>query len=496
LVIVTVLFLPLLVLLWFYNHAFLQISVTGSSNGAELTYTITNQSTNDVAEVKTQEHTIKKLLRKGDYEITVQQAETSYVALPTVSGFLSTKTVSAGLQLEKSREFVGNNPGPCMLYADILFSRPCDGNLSELTKHSPATSSSPTVTEAPQVDPNSAEIKSLITFGGQNILLTLDNAYALSVLRPDLTFADYTYLPEFAVTSDYTMQTYDQGFVVYSTDLKTIKYFSSLADTASPIDSPEPDSEISHPVELSTYKNSIGGLFNNEESSSDEASEEKPDSKKLFNGTSEFVFYNTKANNDTYTFNKLYSSGGLCGERKLCLISNNVLDVYDVSSKKAKRLFVVDDVQKILPSPDSLTIIKSNQVVRINPDSKTGFIEYSYGDYKYCGAAQAGAGYVLCLINNKSDKFALYINTAAINKDSIDKKTAELLRDPNISDLSVYKNYIYVSPNLGRPTIYNAQTRGYDYDPDLKQSTNSKIRTRVKEIGIDQSIYTIINPYE
>lgn len=497
LVIALVLAIPLSILYWLYTHAFIQIVVSDPSTNQEITYTIADQNSDKTKEIKTKDHAIKKLVRKGSYEVTVSQEEKSYFAMTKTSGFLSTKKITAKLEAEKHREFIGNDPGPCILYdTNILYSRSCDGNLSDLIKHMPSTNDIPTYTEPFDADPNSAEVRGMINVKGKNILLTRDIVYSLYELTPDFKLSNYVALPDLDIGTDYTLQNFNDGFVLYESGIKSVKYFSSFSKTYTTINIPTIPAKTLNAVELSSYKGSIGGLFNSATTdSNDDASDpDKSSTKKLFTGASSFVLFDNKSENNTYSFDTLYTSGGLCGDKKICLISNQTLDVYDIQNKKARKLFSTQHVQKVLPVGDSFVTIKDTGVLGFNGDFETGSLQYSFGDNEYCGATASNNGYVLCLINRKNDRFALYINPSQENNDSIDKKINILLQDPNVTTVSAYKNYLYISPNLGGE-VYNPATQQYGYDPALVTSTNSKISELVQRAGIDRSIFTVINPY-
>ncbi len=135
LALITVVFVIFIsVFLWFYGHSFIKVSVDMPVNG-EIHYELINQNTKKSSTYTTKASSIKKLVKKGSYEMLVKNQETSSFSVQSTKSFLRTTTINSNLQTEKSREFVGNNPGPCMYYdQSVLISYPCDGSYGDASE--------------------------------------------------------------------------------------------------------------------------------------------------------------------------------------------------------------------------------------------------------------------------------------------------------------------------------------------------------------------------
>ncbi|MDB5164957.1 MAG: hypothetical protein JWL89_583 [Candidatus Saccharibacteria bacterium] len=487
---------PLLILLfifvWIASHGFIDVTVENGS-GKNLTYKVLNQGGDTVATIESADSHIKKIASKGTAQITVDGDSKSYFKITHTKGFLGVTKVVASLQSEKSRQFVGNNPHFCMHYGqDILYSYDCS-EPGGLTAHLPATASTPTTTFT-EKEPPYIPLIGFIDAGGTNKVLATDdeeNSVSVYDIDPDLRLTNAARLAEASASDSQNVLSYKSGFIIYNHGLSKIAYYESPVSSPVSIKTISPDEKTKNPVGLSVYGDGIGALFNDGSDVGDIGLEGNQTTGTIA-GSSQFITY-TQDSAKSYTLNKLYTSGGLCGDTKLCLINSNVLDVYDIGSGEAKYVFSMKDVQRVLPVNGKAVIATNSKVMVLDQESLSGSTQFSYGSGQYCGISQSANGYVLCQITTKDNNVALYINTSQQNTDSIDKKIYGLLQSPDVSDVSAYKNFIYISPNLGQP-IYNLSSGEYEYDPAIKASTNKNINQLIGRLGINTSRYTVINP--
>lgn len=475
----------LLLVLWLASVGFIDVTVKGKPAGS-LTYTVIDRAGNQVSQTKTISDHFHKRLKKGAYQIRIVASEQSSIQVSSVGGFFRTTKINTPLQPEKSREFVGNNPNFCMFYGQgLLYSYNCS-ELGGLTAHLPANSSTPT-TNTSEADAPFILINGIVSLNGINKALVIDDeggGVGLYDIDQELRQTNPVMLTGVSATDAANIANYKSGFVLYPNNLTSLKYFASPSSSPSTITAAKPNPGVTNPVGLSVLGESIGALFNNGTGGSDQAG---PTS-----GKSEFVYYGSGAKR-SYSFSKLYTSGGLCGHDELCLINSSLLDVYDVSQKKPNYIFSIKNVQKAFYVNKTLLIATNDDVIGLDPQSLTGTVQFSYGGSQYCGLNASGDGYVICLMNNKGKKVALHIDPSQNNTDSIDKKVLELLKDPNIDDVSAYKNYIYILPNLGQLKYFSA-INGYDYDPAIKQTAAAHIDKLVQTLNIDTTRYMVINP--
>ena len=191
-----------------------------------------------------------------------------------------------------------------------------------------------------------------------------------------------------------------------------------------------------------------------------------------------------------FGFNKLFSSATLCGTNKLCVLVGKDLSIYDVSSDKAKYLFSVSGVNYINNMATGLLVARDEEILNLNVDTKKGFISYGFGEYNYCGLQNSGANYLLCITNADGKNAALYINPAASNADSIDKKIAALQQMGEVKDISAYGRYIFISPEFGE-LVYSNSLGEFSYNPQTVKVVSKKINQQIDSLGINRKKYLV-----
>lgn len=181
-----------------------------------------------------------------------------------------------------------------------------------------------------------------------------------------------------------------------------------------------------------------------------------------------------------------------CGENQVCGLKGNELIVFDIEGSKLKKLFVVGGVTEAVDSADGLIALRKNDLIRIDVKNRRANIDYTLGDLNQCGVSHDGNQYTVCVIDSTSTKRALLVNTALNNTDSIDQKINKLAQDGHVKTLSVYKTFIYVSPELGERE-YISQIGGFGYSEQKTVDAFEAINKKALELGIDPSVYSIIN---
>ncbi len=495
--VIFVLSLALLVgiLIWISSHSFVSIDIVGGGQGKNSSVEFIKQNSGESSTTTTTNTTFKKLLGKGSYELYVTQDNKSYVALIKIGGFLGSKKVTATILPEKERSFVGNEPDSCMYYDEVLYSADCGSSTNTLKVHTPATANTPTfVTTAPY---EGMGIESLLSIGTKPYLLGATNGdsanHVLFSLDEQLSLRSKTPLPDL-VANAYVAKEYREGFIVYDQSFSDIRYYSSLDSNPEQINIVPPSNDNLSPTSFTTYNMMFGILYNSLSDEGDRGgTTESSNNSNPLEGSSEFVLYQNNSHKSVELHN-LYSSAVLCGNNKLCLVSGSQLDIYDISKEKPKKLYSIQDVQNASYVQNKIIVITSTKVIGLDSGTFSGAIQYSFGKYKYCGFGAAQNGYVICILNPQNQSSALFISPSMDDTSSIDKKALALSEDPNVTSVSTYKNYVYISPNLGQ-LIYRPDLQGYGYDPAIIRSADEAINKRVREVGIDTSKYMVINPY-
>ena len=170
-VIGSLIILALLVFQWISTRAYIEITVDSSGNEA-VNYTLTSRNGSEVMNFEDSSKTVKKLVSKGDYELLVSQGGASHFTAVKTGGFFSTTELRATPVPERGRRFVGDTPKECRYWLDsVLLSYNCEGTISEIQTHVPATAKRPTFSQ-PSPAPTDDVVESLVRVKEGNLLLT------------------------------------------------------------------------------------------------------------------------------------------------------------------------------------------------------------------------------------------------------------------------------------------------------------------------------------
>jgi len=472
---------------WISTVSFIEITVSGQKNN-DLTYSLFNQGNSRTAEIKNRSNTIKKRVVRGNYEILVKQGDLSYFVIVKTNGFFRQTGVTGRLQQEKNRSFVGDNPGSCINYINnTLVSYSCGNTYDKINIHTPATNNHPTYVIPNKNSPITGRINSIIITNEGTLALIKwpENdehlpGYFIYKVDASLGTSNETSMPDMKNDKTYSIKPYKNGFIAYEESREHFLYYNSLRSKPNVISLNKPEAEGVTPVSFDAHNDILATLYST-----------NVDTKKQH---SEIIIY---ANNKSvhYTFNKSYSDVFICDKDKLCLVGGKGMDIYDISGNKPAVLFTIRGVFRVESSQNGPIAFRKNEVLSLNLNRRDGLVEYSMGEYSFGNVQSAVGGYVLALNSSRFKKVAIYIDQKTNNKDEIDKKVSELQKLEEISSLSIYDNYVYISPNLGE-LVYNNSLRAFNYDPAIKKTVNSKINSEIDRLGINRNIYHIVNTSE
>jgi len=498
--IVLIVGLPLLlfVVVFLSGRGSLYIDVKSGTSGQELTYNILNQSNGKSNEVKTTKSSISKSVKKSNYEILVTQGEKSAWTTVKSGGFFKKTRLSVELKPEKNRQFVGYNPSYCMNYiGQVLTSYTCDDSFSNIKIHVPATANQATYTM--NVSTNvQGNVRGIInTQLGPVALVRFfladsdASAYAAYVLGAGLLPAQTATLSGLNPDKVYDIQPYKNGFLAYSDDFSDVKYYASLTTSPESVSIEKPGNTNIKPYLLRTMGDSVVLA------SSDKAEFEARSDPKAIGKVNSVIAVHKDGKTKQFSFNRQFVSAEACGNNKLCLLNtaNNdkmQLFVYDIGDDTPKQLFVLNNITSIQNTDVGLLALSDTRILNLDVDNKTGFVEYSFGDRKFCGLQKDVGGYLLCQTNTKGVNAVLRIDQTSNNSDSIDKKVAGLEKMSEVKNVSVYGQFLFISPDLGE-LVYDNSLGFFNYDPSVKQSVNDKISHQIDVLGVDRNTYHIIN---
>ena len=484
--------LVLVVSMWLLSHSSIEVTISGSPN-VSATYSFIDQTSGKTTvEIKSSSSRIKKTVRKGSYQVVVQRGNSSFSSFIQTKRFLGKTTVFADLQTEKSRKFAGDNPQACMNLVDnTLISYICDYIYANIKVHLPATASSPTFT-LPNPDKTIfGNIEGIVTTAEGTIALVNNHVsensahtiYKLSA-TPNLSSKVVSILGDLNQEKTYSMKPYKTGFLVYDDSLEEIFYYSSASAKPERVAITRPEDTALKPNSLSISENTIVLTFSNSLGGDDIGQgAEQPELA--------VAIYESPQTNQ-FTFKGEFADVRACGNKQLCLLKNKTVDIYDISQKKPRKLFSVPGVNSIESAGQDLLAINDLGIFQIDLGKRSGYMQYDFGDYHYCGLQRQADNYLVCVRDEKGDSVALYVDRTTSDTDSIDKKIVELAKLSEIKKISAQGKYIFISPDLGK-LVYNDSLQIFDYDPTTKKSVNDAINQKINSLGIDRNIYTIIN---
>lgn len=482
-------------LLYFVSsYSFLEVEVAGQPDN--LTYTIQNQQTQKTDHITTKTPKLKRLIPRGSYEVMVKSDAGSTLAITKTGGFLQTTSVSLEIRAERAREFIGNNPKPCFFLYKHLYSMECDNSLESLVRHVPPTTSRPGYTE---------NISLPINALGEGLVLIDDNVHILVQIlsEEDDSGSHFLYpfdggsslgrpvvLTSLDKSGAYSISSYKTGFVTYKNDFSDIKYYSQLGEDPEDITLAAPSLNGVKPTGIFFGEESIMTVY------SDARPEDVHDTEESQpEVNTELVIQDAGTSRSIVLSGPAVSDALVCGSAKVCVLEGDRLAIYDVSGNKQRLLYEVRSVNRIMMLANDLLALRTREVLNIDVDRQIGYVDYSLGDYQYCGIQPERENYILCLIDGASQKSALYINRRTAAADNIDKQVFQLANLPEIDSVSAHGKLIYISPNLG-PTVYLESIGGYGYPKEVRRSVGALIDQSIRKIGIDRNKYQIINTLE
>lgn len=467
------------------SYGFIEVATSGQSGTV---VTVDSKDSKNMDAKKS----FKKFVRKGSHAIDVTADGTSYFAVVSSPGFFGTAVVKPVLQPEKSRTFVGNSPAPCMLIArTILLSSGCGSSVGELQIHKPASKTTPTYVQ---------RISTALTGYYEGLFTLSDSGY--TVIKSDPEYHDQAAHGLYRIQSDfslrlekpldelredgsYTVKPYGSGFVAISSDYSEIFYYPNVRAQGENIATTNESGNRS-----AYYANTEGTAIviayteqdNISTNLDEDHSSNEPSFIRIISGQSQ----------KTYNLEKRYAKLIACGTSRLCGLVNNTLSVYDIGDGSAQHLYDIDAVSDIAYIGEDLLIVRDPGVTRFNPVKQEGHSDYSFGKYKYCGLTRANQEYIVCVVGKNASRSALLIHQSG-SSEAIDQKIYTLSDTEEIASVSAYRNIVFVSPEYNEEGFVNITPSAAE--KQARQTINNKIQALVKQSGIDQRKYQIINPY-
>jgi hypothetical protein len=485
-----------LFLSWLFNTSYISFEAPSGTQGSTK-YELVNQKGKETISFESNEPSFKKRVPKASYEIKVVGDDKSYFEILKTKPFLQSSEVKFNLSPEKKREFIGNSPEACVYYdGSQAISYSCKNELSYMVSHVPATAETPTLTKSFDDDFGHLLAGGLVNWQGKKVLYAqgsgdLESTEQHSLLLEiddSLNVLSSSEVEGLDTDEMNEIQPYKDGFLIYSKNFDQLRYYSNSTEEFETIKIDYPEDKKLQATSIDTFEDRIAAVYTDAEA----AKKADADSGEPQPGKTMVKIHGSEKPKE-FTFKEGVSSVKLCSKDYLCYINGGELSIYDIGGDKQKLMFKVTGVKSAFSADGKVIIERDKDILELDPKSKKGYAQYSFGDYTSCGAAPTdGKGYAVCVMNNKNNQSLLHVDGSAENTDSIDKKVLELLKQPFVTDVSAYKSFIYISPNVGG-LVPDPASGQFTYDPAIKAEAAGAIDSFIKEIGLDTSIFNLIN---
>jgi len=478
---------------WLGTHGTITITLEGSDwdQSSEIELTLIDES-GSASSFKTKARSISRVVRTSQYEVLARGEGHSAWTTVDVGRFLGKRKATLQLINEVNREFVGNTPSSCaMMQEDVLLSYDCGSGFETVKIHMPATALLPTYT-IPVVDAPLGIIEGHIsTTNGPRILARTGDDTQFHVLYEVDTATGK--LIEDRILNDlpkgllFSVQRYNEGYLLYDDSYKNLYYYTEskgIQKINQPI-TPKPNENR---FKLTTSGNRIVRLYSDQ---ADAVDADAPVDEEAIESANNTIYISSDLETIEFSPTRAVVTATLCSDNRLCVVEaidhhENRLFVYDTALLE-EPLYSLGGVDDVRVDPDGNTLlVKDGDVWRFDASSSTAYRVYSLGGYSLCGLGGYYETSMLC-IEAGEQSFMLLLESGSGR--TIDKQAYELREKPDIERVSVYRDYIYVTPALD----WTRTGTGVSYDPDKQLTADKMVQQYVSEVGINTDEYKIIN---
>ncbi|QQS65291.1 hypothetical protein IPO96_01925 [Candidatus Saccharibacteria bacterium] len=423
----------------------------------------------------------KIFIPKGNYAVRVYDKDnkTSLYSAVKISGFLKLSQVKGKLIREYGREVLADNPKSCINWiGGLVVSSDCGGPFAEVVLHKPAMATTPPVAEGDRSI--SGDVESIFSIGGESLVLiqTANLGQSLQVIgkfstsNNEIKFSPTAQLPWIKQSTTYVVNPYRDGFVLSSVADSSIYYYPGLSALDKPQGLSIPQS-TNPSLEIQSFAFSKNGEY--------AVLYSPPIDESVKQDSSEIVSSNNK---QAPIVLKNIKKIVYCKEF-LCVVTTKGLNLY----KDGALTMFIPNIGDVIADDSKTYLVDNLGVLDFSLEESRGFYVYTFSGYSYRTAAVADDGLIVS-IRDEHGVLAINLNKQ-LGDTSIDTKIFELRGKPYIDKVSVYKNIIYISPNLGQPTFIQS-IGGLGFSNEVKSSVKSSIAKDAQ--ALDLTSFKIITP--
>lgn len=460
-----------------------KVYINLSTMPAGTSVTLKIHESDDNIRTRTVKNRSSVTLDSGTYAVSLHSGPNSLVTVVAVPSFFGSTTISGSLENEQKRTFVGTNPSPCMLYvANTFYSMACGDDTNTLQQQIAPTLSTPGYTVTPETEVVGVVLGTSATNTATYALLEnyTDEGTIQDLVQVggNLSAAKVIEIPS-TNAKDLTITASGNRVLVYSAEDKIGYVYNEPTGLLQKITLPKTevglnlvDVSISDKFVVTTYADS---------KESDGVQGE------MITGKSTIFVQDSSKIVAKHTDSTPYNKAVYCGVGYICAVGVDGLVTFLQEGDSLKKKTTFPGVRDLFTSGDTVRYIDDVGVKIFDSKSQTGHYEYTFGGYTPCGVSTSVGGYLVCVIDTKNQKHALFVSTTEkAGSDDIDKKVLDLVKRAVVYGVAVVNNYIYVIPDYGDVDIFTQ-------DNETTARINQAIDSVIRKSTIPKESYFIIN---
>lgn len=489
-----VVLIGLAILNWFYNTGTLVLNLQNiSSDNAEII--LTSHDSGESVTINKNTNPLSLRTRRGAYDVLVTSSSGSFFSITNVGGWLKKTEVTGELKPELGRQYVAKDVASCVQAVKSSYvSYGCGGPAKDIRLHLPGTETVPPIVFQDKLYALDGEIEGVLKTEDDTPLVLISSPaiegampnhslYSLVGSKNTIINRDpVRVVSELDPYKKYTALNYDGGFLVYDTSFGEVLFIQNFKDDPLTIRklSVFGESEVKLPLtNVSVVGKNISALYSDVYDGS------------LKEHRSEVVIGNTESSM-IFKFDKGYTSVQVCGENLLCLGGAEGIDVYEITGKdKVNFQYNIRDVRYMFKTSSKNVLVMDDRLVEFDTASKQGFTTYSFGESELQTISEAEGGHIVSMRDSSGSVSGILVSSS-LDNDFIDRKIGKLNESPLVQSVSAFKNYIYISPEVGKP-YFDTATKQVIYSPSRRKSVSKALPGVLSEIGIDTKRYKVIN---
>lgn len=481
-----------------YAYGTGQLSIEGLS-GNETVVSIQGENLNN--SFTTSSTTYSSRLPSGKYTVTIKDGLTSQLKTVSIGRFFSKETIAVVLSEESKREFIAENPRSCLTEVrGLIASYTCNGPASGLAVHLPAAiNTAPSIATLKKSIDSTNQVNSQLGIEAIEEIIEEPGSIEAAVKVNDKTFlllylsnerGVYHTVYELSLVNNapviafvksldglgndlYQANYYDGQLVLSNQDGSKVATGTSFDDLTLVRDVTKNDANFS------SYRNgTLFQVFIETEKGAQDFD--------LSKGSS-ILTLEMDGESKNLTIDKEVLKAGFCSDLLCVLNDDNSLHVYDES---LKQLAIIPGVEDYKTSNNLVYLLKNDSVVSYDPVLQEGYTIYSSDTFALSDFTIYNDELYITVDSGKKQHL---LKASQQAPDYIDRAISVLIKNGFINTLSLYKNFIFIVPELGERVQTEDGT--YEYDETVKNAARDSINASLSEItglSIDYNVRVFV----